>query len=150
MGRGGEASTLNESFSLLLPDQSDAVARPYWDGLKRGQLLYQVCRVCAHRRLPPTAQCPKCLSDEVEWAATRGRGRLASWVVFHRAYHPAFEDQIPYAVGIVELDEGPRMLARLKGRADLETFGVGDLLMLKIEDVGPIALPHFEPAPNSG
>lgn len=150
MGRGGEASTLNESFNLLLPDQSNPVAGPYWDGLKRGQLLYQVCRACGHRRLPPTAQCPKCLSDEVEWTATCGRGRLASWVVFHRAYHPAFEDQIPYAVEIVELDEGPRMLARLRGRADLETFGVGDLLTLKIEDVGPIALPHFEPVPNSG
>lgn len=137
---------MTESFNPLRPDPSDSVAQLYWDGLRRGELVYQSCRACGHRWLPPRPQCTHCLSDEIAWTPASGGAHLVSWVVFHRAYHPAFSDQIPYAVGIVELDEGPRMFARLRGREDLETFSIGERLRLKIETVGQIALPHFEPA----
>ena len=40
---------------------------------------------------------------------TSGRGRIFSYVVYHRVYHPAFAQEVPYAVAVIELDEGPRM-----------------------------------------
>lgn len=147
-GRRGK-SILNDSFNLLLPDLSDPVAQPYWQGLAEGALNYQSCESCGHRWLPARAHCPHCLSDKIAWSPAQGRASLISWVVFHRAYHPAFSDQIPYAVAIVELEEGPRMFARLQGRGNLEAFKIGEPLRLKVKDVGPIALPHFEPASSS-
>lgn len=42
-----------------------------------------------------------------------GRGRLISWVVYHTSYHPYFEDKLPYAVAVVQLEEGPRLIASL-------------------------------------
>ena len=42
-----------------------------------------------------------------------GKAKLISWVVFHRAFHPAFEDRLPYNVAVVELAEGPRMITNI-------------------------------------
>jgi uncharacterized OB-fold protein len=38
-----------------------------------------------------------------------------SYVVYHRVYHPAFAQEVPYAVAVVELDEGPRMYTNVIG-----------------------------------
>jgi uncharacterized OB-fold protein len=46
--------------------------------------------------------------------AASGLGVLYSWIVVHRAFSEAFRDDVPYTVGVVELDEGCRMLARLE------------------------------------
>jgi hypothetical protein len=34
-------------------------------------------------------------------------------VVYHRVYHPAFAQEVPYAVAVIELDEGPRMISNV-------------------------------------
>ena len=41
----------------------------------------------------------------------KGTGRLYTWTVVHRAMHPAFMGDVPYAVVVVELDEGPRIVS---------------------------------------
>ncbi len=48
---------------------------------------------------------------KVQWKPAKGGGTLISYVVFHRQYAQDFPT--PYSVGLVELDEGPRLLARL-------------------------------------
>jgi uncharacterized OB-fold protein len=49
-----------------------------------------------------------------------GRGRVFSYVVYHRVYHPGFADEVPYAVAVIELDEGPRMISNVIGIAPAE------------------------------
>jgi uncharacterized OB-fold protein len=44
-----------------------------------------------------------------------GRGRIFSYVVFHRVYHRGFASDVPYVVALVELDEGPRLLSNIIG-----------------------------------
>ena len=44
-----------------------------------------------------------------------GRGKVFSFVTFHRVYHPAFAKEVPYVVALVELDEGPRLLTNIVG-----------------------------------
>jgi uncharacterized OB-fold protein len=44
---------------------------------------------------------------------TAGRGRIYSFVVYHRAFHPAYVEEVPYAMALVELDEGVRLLLRV-------------------------------------
>jgi Predicted nucleic-acid-binding protein containing a Zn-ribbon len=46
-----------------------------------------------------------------------GRGKVFSFVTFHRVYHPAFEQEVPYVVALVELEEGPRLLTNIVGIA---------------------------------
>ena len=40
-----------------------------------------------------------------------------SFVVYHRVYHRAFKSRVPYVVAVVELEEGPRMIANVVGVA---------------------------------
>ena len=61
--------------------------------------------------------CPHCNSAKWTWTATSGRGRIFSYVVYHRVYHPGFADEVPYAVAVIELDEGPRMISNVIGIA---------------------------------
>ncbi len=89
------------------------VAKPYWDGLAAGHLLFQTCAPCGNRWLPASERCPQCLSADVSWTKASGRGRIISWIVYHTAYDPRFVARVPYDVTVVELDEGPRLITNI-------------------------------------
>lgn len=103
--------------------------RAYRDALAAGRLIFQRCRACGNAWLPPRDACPACLAPEPAWEDASGRGTLVSWVVYHRAYHPAFSDRLPYNVAVVELEEGPRVITNI---IDVEG-GVGLALDLPVE-----------------
>ena len=88
--------------------------RPFWDGCREGVLMLQHCGPCGAAYFPPSPYCPRCLSDDVEWKAASGRGRLHTYLIAHRPA-PGFEADVPYAIAIVELDEGPRMMSNIVG-----------------------------------
>src|SRR4029450_8750309 len=88
------------------------ISRPYWDALRDGHLVFQRC-ACGHAWLPARRHCPASLEPEPRWERASGRGRLRRWVIYHPAYHPAFENRLPYNVSLVELDEGPRLLTNV-------------------------------------
>lgn len=94
------------------------INRPYWEGLDEGELRYQRCRSCQNAWLPAREECPKCLSDDVAWQVSEGRGRIISWVVYRQAVHPSFADRVPYNVAVVELDEGPRLISNITAPED--------------------------------
>jgi uncharacterized OB-fold protein len=71
------------------------------------------CEVCGELRFPPRLRCPRCGETRTEWVAANGQGSVYSYVVVHQRLHPAFDPYLPYAVALVQLDEGPRMLAML-------------------------------------
>lgn len=98
----------------LLPT---AVNREYWSALAEGRLIYQRCG-CGHRWLPPRAECPACLRADAAWTPAQGDGRLISWVVYHHAYDPALAGSLPYNVAIIELTEGPRLIANVIDHPD--------------------------------
>jgi uncharacterized OB-fold protein len=87
----------------------------FWEGAKAHLLLLPRCNACGRFWFPPSARCVHCLSSDFGWVESAGAGRVYSFVVFHRVYHQAFEQDVPYAVAIVELDEGPRLLANIVG-----------------------------------
>jgi len=69
------------------------------------------CAACGEFRFPPRLRCPRCGQTHTEWVAASGRGSVYSYVVVHQRLHPAFDANLPYAVALVQLEEGPRMLA---------------------------------------
>ena len=51
---------------------------------------------------PPSLLCPHCNLAKSTWTATGGKGRVFSYVVYHRVYHPGFADEVPYTVAVIE------------------------------------------------
>jgi uncharacterized OB-fold protein len=96
----------------LLPDPIglNAELYAYW---ARGELRLQRCSECATWRHPPRFLCASCGSPRFTWELASRRGRVFSWTVTHRAVDPAFEP--PYAIVVVELPEGPRLVGNLVG-----------------------------------
>jgi len=88
---------------------------PFWEAAKEKRLLLPCCNHCGRFFFPPSQRCRHCLSPDVAWAESKGTGRIYSFVVYHRSYHPAFEADVPYVVAIVELDEGVRLLSNIVG-----------------------------------
>lgn len=86
---------------------------PFWQAVEQGRLTFQRCRACGHAWLPERQACPVCWTADSDRETASGKARVVSWVVYHVAFHPAFEGRLPYNVAIVELAEGPRMVTNL-------------------------------------
>lgn len=119
--------------------------QPFWDGCTEGELRLQRCRPCDAFYFPPRLLCPRCLSDDVAWERISGKGTLHTYVINHRAA-PGFEPG--YAIAVVQLDEGPRMMTNIVGVDNTPENLVLDMaLEVTFEDRGDLRLPLFRPAP---
>lgn len=96
----------------------------FWKQLGQGTLATQQCKACAHRQYPPLPFCERCRGTDLGWTPTAGEGTVLTSTTVHHAPHPAFANHVPYTVGIVQLDEGVRMSARLEVPADLDPVGM--------------------------
>ena len=130
-----------------LPEITPAM-RPFWDAARRHELVVQRCERCGTHRFPARDICSRCLSRAAEWVRVSGRGSVFSWAVMHQVYHPGFASEVPYAVVVIALDEGARLVSNLIGcppaeiRADMPVEVVFD-------DVTPeVTLPKFRPVPR--
>ena len=88
---------------------------PYWEAAKKHQLELPKCNACGKFWFPPSQSCPNCLAVDFDFKPVSGRGKVYSFVTFHRVYHPAFAGEVPYVVAIVELEEGPRLHTNIVG-----------------------------------
>jgi uncharacterized OB-fold protein len=133
-----------------LPDKPlpviDAVTQPFWDAAAQGRLVVQACEVCGHRQLPAAVTCAECGGRALGWVDVSGRGVVHTFTVLHRAYHPAFADELPYNVSIIELDEGPLLLSNVVGVPAGE-LRIGQQVEVFFEPVDEgLSLPKFAPA----
>ncbi|MDB5649890.1 MAG: hypothetical protein JWL62_1410 [Hyphomicrobiales bacterium] len=88
---------------------------PYWKAAHEHRLSLPRCDDCERFWFPPSRSCPHCLSANFAFQDVSGRGKIFSFVTFHRVYNPAFEGDVPYVVALVELEEGPRLLTNIFG-----------------------------------
>lgn len=95
---------------------ADGDSQAFWDGLKTGQLLLQHCTDCAHVQYYQQRICRQCQSENLQHKAASGRGTIHSYSVVYRAPGPAFKQDVPYAVLLIDLEEGPRMISSLVGK----------------------------------
>ena len=121
----------------------DALTAPFWAACRRGVLEVPTCTSCGHHFLPPGPCCPRCWSALLEPRAVSGRGRIASFVVYRRTYHPGMP--APYVVALVELDEGPRLISNVVGCAP-EDVVIDMPVQVHFEQVDEFGIPRFEPA----
>lgn len=134
-----------------MPDAARARPRPtpetrhFWEGTRAGEIRLQRCRPAGHVYFPPRPFCPVCNADEVEVVTASGRGTLYSYVISHR---PAPGFTPPYAIAVVELEEGPRLMSNIVECAQTPEALVLDMPLEvafeKLDD--DITLPLFRPA----
>lgn len=133
------------TYKKPLP-RPNRLSAPYWEGAKAHELRIIRCTACAHSFLPPSDRCPRCLGKQIEWVKASGHGKVWSWVVFHQRYFAAFEEDLPYDVAYVELDEGPRLMTNL---IDCDPADIRCDMPVEVvfDDVTPeVTLPKFRPA----
>lgn len=119
--------------------------RHFWEATQRRELRLQRCEACRHIYFPPRPFCPKCSSDAIAPEICTGRAKLYSYVISHRPA-PGFE--APFAIAVVELEEGPRMMTSIKGCAQTpEELQLDMELEVDFEAISDeISLPFFKPA----
>lgn len=121
-------------------------SKPYWDGLNEGRLRLQRCSACGKVRHYPRPLCDACYAFEHEWIDASGRGRVHSWTVAHHPFHPGFKPDLPYVLATVDLEEGVRMNAPLRG-VDPSALKVGLAVHVVFERATDgLTLPAFVPA----
>ena len=128
---------------LPAPDADTIV---FWRGLHDGKLLLQHCIRCGHVQYYQQATCRGCGCEQLEHRPASGRGKVHSFSVVHRAPGPTFKADVPYAVLLVELAEGPRMISTFTGgRTEEVTFDM-DVELVFDEVSEEITLPRFRKA----
>ena len=130
----------------MLPDPTPET-RHFWEGCKAGELRLQRCKDCdGGSYFPPRPFCPRCGSRKVEVFKASGKGVLWSYVINHRP-RPDMGDQ-PYAIAVVQLEEGPRMMTNIVGCPQTpEALPLDMPVKVKFEKQNDdISLPFFEPA----
>jgi uncharacterized OB-fold protein len=99
---------------MTIPPVPDEESASYWAALREHRLLIQRCTTCGAHRFPPMPSCPVCGALGAATVEVAGNGTVYSWVRVHRAFNEALAAEVPYSIGVVELDEGCRVLARIE------------------------------------
>lgn len=110
----------------------DALTRPFWEAAERHELAIQRCDACGTHQFYPRPFCLACYSDSVRWVTASGRGTVYSHTTVLMA-EPA------YTLALIDLEEGPRMLAGIAGDA----VEIGDpvtIAWVERDDAPPLAM----------
>lgn len=119
--------------------------RPYWDGTARHELWIQQCVTTGKVFTYPRRFSPFVVGGEVAWVQASGRGRLYSYVINHFA-GPGYKDEVPYVIAIVELEEGPRVIANLRGVEPVpDRLTLGMALEAVYEERESLTIVQFRP-----
>jgi uncharacterized OB-fold protein len=122
-----------------------AHARPFWDATREQRLVLPWCRACDAPFWYPREICPRCLAEDIDWRDATGDGAVYAVSVQHRPGPGRDAADGPYAVVLVDLAEGVRMMSNVTGHApDDVTVGM-DVRVTWIPLSDGRNLPQFEP-----
>jgi hypothetical protein len=138
---------MSDSTSIARPlPAADRDLAPFFAAAKEHRLVVQRCDGCGALRFPPRELCSHCLATGASWVPVSGRGEIFSYNVMHQIYHPAFAAEVPYAVVVVKLAEGPKITSNLVD-CPTDQIRIGMPVEVVFEDASPeITLPKFRRA----
>lgn len=122
------------------------LSKPFWQASTQHRFLLQKCGRCSTFQWYPKAWCVECGSRDLKWTEASGLGQLYSFTVIREVVQnsPAFEEDIPYVLAEIDLDEGPRFVAQLKD-VKPEEARIGMRVKVAFVDATPeISIPKFE------
>jgi uncharacterized OB-fold protein len=126
----------------LAPPQADADSAYYWAQAAQGKLVLRQCCDCGQRHFPPRFACPSCWSQHLDWIQASGDGSVYTFTVVRRAPDAQWQARVPYVVALIDLAEGPRMMANIVGE-HAAAVAVGEAVELCFERRGEGRLPQF-------
>ncbi len=130
--------------SRPLPETRNA-GEKFWTAAAEGALLVPKCIACERTFWHPRPRCPHCGSDRVDWIGGSGGGTVHSFTVVRQSGDSYFKTKVPYAVAMIELDEGPRMMSNIVECA-IDTLKIGMRVEVVFEPAGEgMAIPMFRP-----
>ena len=111
---------------IPLPVVDNPIDAVFWQRATGGKLAVQVCSSCDSARFPPRPYCPTCQSSDHQWHIASGAGTIWSYVVPHAPLLPAFGEQLPYVVALVELDDYPdiRLVGAITENLEADIQGI--------------------------
>jgi len=122
-----------------------AASLPFWEAAKRHELQIQSCGSCGAHIFYPREVCPECLSSDLQWLKVSGKGTVYSYTIAQAPTHPAFVEDVPYVIAIVELAEGPHLTTNITG-CQPDEVRVGMPVVTTFDDVTPeMTLVKFRP-----
>ena len=107
----------------------------FYKNISQKKLMGGKCRKCGKIHLPPRPLCDKCLSTEFEWVELPRTGKLLTYTIIHVA-PTQFQNMTPYAVGIVQLENGVKIPGMIKD-VPLDKIRVGMSLKMEFEETQP-------------
>jgi len=96
------------------------------------KLMAAKCNSCGLLLVPPRPMCSKCLSTDLKWVELKPRGKILTYTVIYVA-PKQFETLAPYAFGIIELEDGPKLPGMIKD-VKFEDLKVGMEVELGFEE----------------
>lgn len=120
-------------------------SNPFWYGCKNKKLLIQKCENCKKHIFYPKLFCPFCLSTDLRWIESTGKGKIYTFTIIYSYQPTEFSEDIPYVVAVIELDEGVKMMSNIVGcppedvRCDMDVEVVFD------DVTQEVTLPKFKP-----
>jgi len=104
-------------MTTLLEPRESSLSRPYWAASRDERLVLPFCTACGDFFWYPRPVCPTCLADGIEWREAAGAGVVYAVTVLHKPGPGRDAKEGPYAVAIIELAEGVRVLSNVVGVA---------------------------------
>ena len=133
---------MDNEYNKPIPRRDDLNGE-FWAHCHNHELRFQRCSGCRTWRHMPREGCRQCGSFEWTWEQSSGKGEVFSWTVIHRALHPGFNEELPYAAVIIELEEGVRMVSHVVD-VPTESLVVGQPGEVFFEDVtDEVSIPKF-------
>ena len=119
--------------------------KAFWDAARRHELVAYKCLNCG-ALYSQAIDCTACEKPRMEWVGVSGRGEVFTFCVYRQPFHPAWQDDIPYNVAYVKLDEGPLLMTNIVGCENKDIY-IGMPVEVVFEDVTEeVTLPKFKPA----
>jgi hypothetical protein len=91
----------------------------YEQFLNKEKLMGSRCKACDIHYVPPRPICIECYGSDMQWVEMKGNGRLAAFTCITIAppfmIAQGYNRKNPYCTGVVELEEGARVDARIEG-----------------------------------
>ncbi len=128
------------------PPTDNPVTEPYWAATREKKFLIQRCTQTEKYQFFPRAASIHAFGVPVEWVEATGRGTVYAVSVIHRPANPMMADKVPYAVALIDLEEGVRVVSNVVGCSP-ESVTIGQKVKLIWEVLSDGRhLPLFEPA----
>lgn len=120
-----DGNTANATPHMMIPKPDELDVEFYQAVVKAGALRVQRCSACGTWTHPARYYCPQCSSGDFTFAAPSGRATVYSYTVSHFSVEPAWQPFVPYVTIVVELAEGPRLVATARNiRPDEVVIGM--------------------------